>query len=158
MHHSWLGGSPRKSLDLPKKQETIVLGHTRRGNSFPVCPQKAEHRVSKIQRWARAAAINLDPRDGHEMLTLLLLPPRILCASAGHYPPPHPPGRLCSQPLPGSCDPGTTSLEEHTACLRLLQCHASLCCCRLAPHSNYDYRTPPSPGLSEQECPNQPLR
>ena len=33
----------------------------------------------------------LGPRDGHGQLTLLPLPPRILCGSAGHYPhPPHP--------------------------------------------------------------------
>ena len=59
-------------------------------------------------------AISSDPRDGHETLRLLPLPPRILCASTGHYPH-HSPRRLCSPPLPGSRDPGTTSLEEHTA-------------------------------------------
>ena len=38
------------------------------------------------EREARAAAINADPRDGHETLRLLLQPPRILCASTDHYP------------------------------------------------------------------------
>ena len=38
------------------------------------------------QRWARAAVISADPRDGHEMLRLLLPPPRSLCASTGHSP------------------------------------------------------------------------
>ena len=38
------------------------------------------------QRQARAAAISADPRDGQEMLRLLLPPPRSLCASTGHYP------------------------------------------------------------------------
>ena len=80
---------------------------------------------------------------GHGLLMLPLLPPRILCANAGHYP--HPPGSLCSTPLPGSRDLGTNSLGEHMMHLRLLQCHASLCRCWLAPHSNYDYHTPPSP-------------
>ena len=40
-----------------------------------------------------------------------------------------PPGSLCSPPLPGSRDPGTTSLGERTARLRLLQHHADLCHC-----------------------------
>ena len=39
----------------------------------------------------------------------------------------------------------TTTLGEHTACLRQLQCHAGLCHCRLTVHSNYNYCTPPNP-------------
>ena len=46
-----------------------------------------------------------------------------------------PPGSLCSPPLPGSHDPGTTSLGEHTVRPRLLQCYADLCLCRLTLHS-----------------------
>ena len=68
----------RKSLELPKGQETIVSGCTRRGDS--------EHRLNELQRRARAAAISKDTRDGHETLRLLLQPPRSLCASKGHYP------------------------------------------------------------------------
>ena len=143
MRHSWLGRSPGKSLDLLERQETFVSGCVRRGESFPVCPQKTEHCLSELQRRVRAVAISSDPRDRHELLTLLLLPPRILCASAGHYP--HPTGSLCNTPLPGSCDTGTCSLGKHTACLRLLQCHTSLCHLRLSPYSNSDYRSPPSP-------------
>ena len=41
-----------KNLDLPKRQETIVLGCVRRGNSYSVQPQKAEHCLSELQRWA----------------------------------------------------------------------------------------------------------
>ena len=48
-----------------------------------------------------------------------------------------PPGSLCSSPLPGSCDPGTTSPGERTACLRLVQHHASLRRRRLAPPPLY---------------------
>ena len=60
-----------------------------------------------------------------------------------------PPGSLCSLPLPGSCDAGTTSPREHTARLRLLQRHAGLCRCRLTLHS-----VPfPPPHLSEPEPP-----
>ena len=55
------------------------------------------------------------------------------------------PGNLCSPPLPGSRDPGRSSPGEHTARFRLLQCHASLCPCRLTSNSNYDNHTPPSP-------------
>ena len=73
-------------MDLPKRQETIVLGCTRRGVSFSVCPQKAEHRINELQRRVRAVAISSDTRDGHETLTLLLQPPRIPWASTGHYP------------------------------------------------------------------------
>ena len=72
------GGSPRKSLDLPKRQETIISGCARRGDS--------EHRLTELQRRARATAISVDTRDGHEMLRLPLQPPRSLCASTGHYP------------------------------------------------------------------------
>ena len=58
-----------------------------------------------------------------------------------------PPRSLCSPPLPGSRDPGTTSLGEHTAHLMLVQRHAGLCHHRLALHS-----IPlPCPGLSEPE-------
>ena len=81
-------------MDLLKRKETIVLGCTRRGDSFPVCSHKAEYCLSELQRWARAVTISLDPKDRHEMLTLLLLPTRILCASTDHYlhPPTHTPG------------------------------------------------------------------
>ena len=108
----------QKTLDFPK-------GCARRGNS--------EHCLNELQRWARAAVISADPRDGREMLRLLLQPPRSLCASTGHF---HtsPPGSLCSSPLPGSRDPGTTSLGEHKVRLRLVQRHAGLCHRRLTPH------------------------
>ena len=142
MHHSWPGGSTRKSLKLPERKETIVSGCTRRRHSCSMCPQKAEHRLSELQRQVRATAISSDPRDGHEPLTLLSLPPRILCASADHYP--QPPRETCRTSLPRSHVPGATSSGEHMACLRLLQCHAGLCCHRLTPNSNYDYCTPPS--------------
>ena len=51
-----------------------------------------------------------------------------------------PPGSLCSPPLPGSRDPGTTSPGERTVRLGLLQRHAGLCRRRLAP-------SPPYPSL-----------
>ena len=61
-HHSWLGGRPGKSLQLPKKQETFsclsVSWRARRGDS--------EHRLNEFQRRARAAAISADPRGGRE--------------------------------------------------------------------------------------------
>ena len=64
-----------------------------------------------------------------------------------------PPGSLCSPPLPGFSDPGTTSPAEHTGRLRLLQCHANLCHHRLAQQS-----VPlPPPGLSQPESLNQLL-
>ena len=47
------------------------------------------------------------------------------------------PGSLCSPPLPGSRDPGTTSPGERTARLRLVQRHAGLCRRRLAPPPPY---------------------
>ena len=47
-----------KSLELPKSQETIVSGCTRRENS--------EHRLNELQRWVRAAAISMDTRDRHK--------------------------------------------------------------------------------------------
>ena len=98
-HHSWPGGSPGKSLELPKRQETIALGCARRGDS--------EHCLNDLQRRARTVAISTGPRDGHEMLRLLLPPPksllrlllpppRSLCASTGHSP--HRPSREPVQP------------------------------------------------------------
>ena len=91
-HHSWLGGSPGKSLQLPNRQDTFsclfVSWCARRGDS--------ERRLNELQRRARAAAISADPRDGHETLRLLLPPPGSLCASTGHSP--HCPSREPVQP------------------------------------------------------------
>ena len=66
----------------------------RRRDSFSVCQQKVEHHLNKLQRRSQAVAISVDTRDGHETLTLQQ-PPRILCASTGHYP--HAPSS------PGAC-------------------------------------------------------
>ena len=91
-HHSWPGGSPGKSLQLPKRQETFsclfVSRCARIGDS--------ERRLNELQRQKRAAAISADPRDGHETLRQLLPPPRSLCASTGHSP--HHPSREPVQP------------------------------------------------------------
>ena len=67
-----------KSLELPKRQETIVSGCTRRVDS--------EHHLNELQRKEQATVISVDNRDGHEMLRLLQQPPRSLCASTAHYP------------------------------------------------------------------------
>ena len=118
--------SLRKRLELPKKQETIVSRYARRGDS--------ELRLNKLQKRMQAVAISVDPKDGHEMLRLLLPPPRSLCASTGHSP--HLPSwEPVQPPLPGTSDPGTTSPGEHKACLRLVQHHDGLCRRRLTPHS-----------------------
>ena len=71
------GKESGKSLDVPKRQETIVQGCVRRGDS--------EHLLNELQRWVWAAAISADTRDGHETLRLLLQPQRILCASTSRY-------------------------------------------------------------------------
>ena len=118
------GRQSGKGLELPKRQESIVSGCTRRGDSFPICPQEAEHCLNELQRWAQAAAISWDHRDEYEMLMLLLQPPRTLCASTGHYP--HTPRNQCSTPLPGSRDAGTSSPREHTV---------RLGCCKVMPAS-----------------------
>ena len=140
----------QKSLDLPEREETFVSGYVRRGNSFPVCPQRAEHCLRKLQRWVRAVAISLDARDRHEPLKLWTLPQRSLCESTGHSP--HSLREPVQPTTAGSCDLGTTSLGEHMARFRLLQRQASLCHLRLTPHSNYDYRTapPPRPELARE--------
>ena len=56
-HHSWLGGSLGKSLQLLKRQETFsslfVSRCVRRGDS--------ERGLNELQRPARAAAIRVDP-------------------------------------------------------------------------------------------------
>ena len=65
-------------MDLLKRQETIVSGCARRGDS--------KHRLKELQRWAQVVATGADTRDRHEMLRLLLQPPRSLCASTGHSP------------------------------------------------------------------------
>ena len=92
VRHSWPGGSPGKSLQLPNRQDTFsslfVSWCARRGDS--------ERRLNQLQRWARAAAISADTRGVHETLRLLLLPPRSLCVSTGHSP--HRPSREPVQP------------------------------------------------------------
>ena len=122
---------------------------------FPVCPQKADHCLSELQRWARAKAINLDPRDRHEMLRLLPLPPKILCASAGHYL--HHPGSCATRHFQGPEIQGQFPWKN-TWC--------ALGCSNIMPASATSglHRIPimttvplPIPGLSEQERLNQPL-
>ena len=101
------------------------------------------------KRRARAAANSADPRDRRE--------PRLSarttetgvrhwgcccrlhksCVRAQVTLHTAPPGSLCSPPLPGSPDPGTTSPGEFTAHLRLLQRHAGLCRRRLTPPPLY---------------------
>ena len=120
-----MGGSLGKSLELPKRQETIVSGCTRRGDS--------EQCLNELQRRARAAAISADPRDGHETLRLLLPPPRSLCASPGHSP--HHPSREPVQPATARVLWSRDNfLGERTVRLMLVQHHAGLCRRRLALH------------------------
>ena len=131
MCHSYLEGSPGKCLELPKRQETIVLGCARRGDS--------EHHLNELQRWAWDTAISTNTRDGHETLRLLLQPPRSLCASTGHYP--HLPScKPLQPPLPGSMIQGQLPLEN-------IQCAAG--CCNDMPASatagSPCIRTPPFP-------------
>ena len=154
-----LKGASAPQLDGRESGKKSGAAEEARDFFLPLCFLVREERgfrgrLKELQRRARAAATSADPRDGHETLRLLLPPPRSLCASTGHSPLlPSPPGSLCSPPLPGSHDPGTTSPGEHMARLRLLQHHVSLCRRRLAPHS-----VPlPPPGLSEPEPPNQLL-
>ena len=111
--------SPRTWVGQKKKENTEAK---KRDGTAPEPPRRAQ-----------AAAINADTRDRHEMLRLLLLPPRRLYASIGHYP--HLPSWEPVQPATARVrDPGTTSLGEHTVHLRLVQCHAGLCCYRFALH------------------------
>ena len=128
------------------------MGCARRGDSFPVCPQKAENHLNELQRWTRAAAISVYPRDGHETLRLLLQPPKSLGASTDHYP--HLPSRESVQPatdrVPGSRDSflgRTHSVPQAGATSRQ----------PLPPQAHPTFRTPPSPGLNEPESPNQPI-
>ena len=54
-------------MGLPKRQETIVSGCARREDSFPFCPQKAEHHLNELQRWVRGLAISSDARNGMKL-------------------------------------------------------------------------------------------
>ena len=107
VRHGYPGGSPGKSLELPKRRETspclFVSWCARRGDS--------ERRLKELQRRARAAVISVDPRDGHETLGLLQPPPKSLCASTGHI---HtaPPRSRCSPPLPASVIQGQLPREN----------------------------------------------
>ena len=96
----------------------------------------SERHLKELQRWARAAAISEDPRDGHETLRLLLQPQRSLCASTGDYPHPHSqePVQPATARVPWSRD---NFLGKRTAHLRLVQRHAGLFCCRLTPPPPY---------------------
>ena len=68
------------------------------------------------------------------------------------------PGACAAHHCQGSCDPGPTSPEESTVCLRLLQLLVSLCCFRHSPHIQIVTAVSlPLPGLSEQVSPNQLL-
>ena len=83
--------------------------------------EDSEHRLNELQRQTRAVAARADPRDGYEMLRLLLPPPRSLCASTGHSP--HHPSREPVQPatarVPWSSDnfPGRTHGAPQTVAM-----------------------------------------
>ena len=135
-------------MDLLKRQEAMVSGCARRGYS--------EHHLNKLQRWARAAAISSDPRDGHEMLTLLPLSPRILCASTGHYP--HTPPRACAaRHCQGPEIQGQHPWENtwcNAGCCNATQVSATTGLPRIPIMTTISL---PLPGLKEQESPNQTL-
>ena len=143
-HHSWPGGSPGKSLELLKSQETIVSGCARRGDS--------EHRLNELQRWTWAMAISADTTDAHEMLRLLLQPPTILCASTGHYP--HLPSQKPVQPTTARVPLSRDNFPRRTH--GAPQAGATSCQ-PLPPQAWPTFCTLPPPGLSEPEPPNQPL-
>ena len=147
-HHSWLGGSPGKSQELPKRQETFsclfVLRCARRGDS--------ERRLNELQRRARAAASSADRRDGRETLRLLQPPPKSLCVSTGHSTPPLPgAGAACH--CQGPVIRGQLPQENAR--------RASGCCNVTTPlpsKSRPAYSVPLTPpGLSEPEPPKQLL-
>ena len=100
-------------------------------------------------------AITLNPRDGHELITLLRLPARILDAMTGHYP--HTPGVCEASHCQGPVIQGQVPRENTE--------HASGCC-KITPASaaSGSPRIPimttiplPTPRLSEQKSLNQPL-
>ena len=130
-------GSPGKSLELPKRQETIVSGCARRGDS--------EHRLKELQR---AVAISTDHRDSHEMLRLLQQPPRILCGSTGHYP--HLPSWELVQPTTARVPWSRDNFPRRTH--GVPQAGATSCWL-LPPQARPTFHTPPSPSLSEPEPP-----
>ena len=100
----------------------------------------------------RATAISTDPRDGHEMLRLLLQPWRSLCASTGHYP--HLPSQEVVQPTTARVTWSRDSFPGRTH--GTLQA-AATSCQPLPPLACPAFCTPPSPRLSEPEPPNQLL-
>ena len=64
--------SGKKSGTAEEARDHCFRVHEERG---------VENHLNKLQRQARAIAISVDHRDGHERLR-----PRSLCASKGHYP------------------------------------------------------------------------
>ena len=134
----------RKKSGPAREPRPLLWGAQGEGNSSSMCPQKAEHCLSEFQRHVQAVAISSDHRDGHELLSCHCCHQES-CVQVQVTIHISPSRSLCSPPLPGSYDPGTTSLGEHMMCLRLLQCHTGHCHHRFMPHSNYDYHTIPSP-------------
>ena len=120
-----------------------------------MCPQKAEHHLSNLQRQVRAMTISSDPRDRREMLTLPLLPTEILCANTGYYPLPQ--GACAARHCQGPEIQGQIPRENTW--------HASGCCnVMLASAITGSHRIPimtivplPLLSLSEQESLNQLL-
>ena len=141
-HHSWLGGSLGKILELPKRQETNILGFRRRGYS--------EHHLNELHRRERASAFTADTRDKHESLRLMLQPPSILCASKGHYPhfPSREPVQLATARVPWSRD--NIPRRTHGAPQAVAMSHWPL-----PPQAHHTFCTLASSGLSEPEPLNQ---
>ena len=100
-------------------------------------------------------AISSDPRDGHELLMLPLLPPRILCANACHYP--HPLGTCAAHHCQGPVIQGQLPRENTWP--------TSGCCnVMLASEAAGSTHIPilttiplPLPSVSEQGSPNKLL-
>ena len=92
-----LKGASAPQLDGRESGEKSGAAEEARDHCFGVREERGFRALPKrAPETGASRAISVEPRDGNEMLRLLLWPPRSLCASTGHYP--HLPSREPVQP------------------------------------------------------------
>ena len=137
---------------------------------LPRVPTEGRALTKRAPQMGGSHCYQLRPRNGHETLMLLLLPPRSLCASTGNYPHTHPWEPVCEHrslstpPLPGACAACHCQGPMIHGQLPWENTHHTSGCCNIMPVSAAAgstcipiMTTLPPPSLSEQEHPNQPM-
>ena len=124
------------------------------GGPCSMHPQRAGHRLCKLQRQVWAVAVISDHKGWHHYCCRCHQRSCVKVQVIAHTFP----GASTAHHCQGSPNMGPTFPGECRACLRLLQLHAGLCLSRRSPHiPTVTAVSIPIPSLSEKVSPNQQL-